>query len=381
MSTFRYIALLAERVQRPKVPHPSCRKEFLMQNYRLEPSDKLCAWTVADLARENSWQYNLTDGDIVELQTALDSVKRRKLGVPDITSKDFPLRGFGEKLRDILDELEEGRGVFLIHGLPMERYSKQDAGTIFWGIGAHLGRSVAQNAYGDVLGHVRDIGKDWTTDMNARGYQTTLHLPFHNNSCDIVGLLCLRTAKSGGLSSVVSSVSIHDKMMRQRPDLAKLLYEPFHVDRRGEEAAGDAPYYLTPIFNNHNGRLFIRYNRVYIESAQRFSEVPRLTPAQFEALDMFDALCRDESLRCDMELQPGDIQFVNNYVSLHSRTQYEDHQESDRKRHLLRLWLFTRGLSDIPEALKMRYRDMDVWQANPRAPIYDVDAIMNVANH
>lgn len=103
-----------------------------MQNYRLEPSDKLCAWTVADLARENSWQYNLTDGDIVELQTALDSVKRRKLGVPDIASKDFPIRGFGEKLRDILDELEEGRGVFLIRGLPMERYSKQDAGTIFW---------------------------------------------------------------------------------------------------------------------------------------------------------------------------------------------------------------------------------------------------------
>ncbi len=352
-----------------------------MQNYRLEPSDKLCAWTVADLARENSWQYNLTDGDIVELQTALDSVKRRKLGVPDIASKDFPIRGFGEKLRDILDELEEGRGVFLIRGLPMERYSKQDAGTIFWGIGAHLGRAVAQNAYGDVLGHVRDIGKDWTTDMNARGYQTTLHLPFHNDSCDIVGLLCLRTAKSGGLSSVVSSVSIHDKMMRQRPDLAKLLYEPFYVDRRGEEASGDMPYYLTPIFNNHNGRLFIRYNRVYIESAQRFPDVPRLTPAQFEALDMFDALCRDESLRCDMELQPGDIQFVNNYVSLHSRTQYEDHQESDRKRHLLRLWLFTRGLSDIPEALKMRYRDMDAWQANPRAPIYDVDAIMNVANH
>lgn len=352
-----------------------------MQNYRLDPYDKPCAWTVADLKRDKDWHYNLTAADIEELDSAFKDIKRRNLGVPEIGSKDFPLRSFGRRLHEVLDELEQGRGIFLIRGLPMERYSKQDAGTIFWGIGTHLGRSVAQNAYGDVLGHVRDIGKDWTTDMSARGYQTTMHLPFHNDSCDIVGLLCLRTAKQGGLSSVVSSVSIHDEMMRRRPDLAKVLYEPFYVDRRGEEGPDDTPYYLTPIFNHHNGRLFIRYNRVYIESAQRFPEVPRLTPVQIEALDMFDALCRDDSLRYDMELQPGDIQFVNNYVALHSRTQYVDHQESDRKRHLLRLWLFTRGLNDIPEALKMRYRDMDVWQAKPRAPIYDVDAMMNVATH
>ena len=170
-------------------------------------------------------------------------------------------------------------------------------------------------------------------------------------------------------------------MMRRRPDLAKLLYEPFYVDRRGEEGPGDTPYYLTPIFNNYNGKLFIRYNRVYIEFAQRFPEAPRLTQAQIDALDLFDALCRDDSLRFDMELQTGDMQFVNNYVVLHSRTQYLDYPEADRKRHLLRLWLFTRGLGDIPEALKMRYRDMDIWQAHPRAPIYDVDAMMNVATH
>lgn len=350
-------------------------------DYRTEPYDKPAAWKAADITQDKTWLHSLTPSDIQELDDALANVKRRGLGVPDIGKSDFPLAGLGEKLCHILDELEQGRSVALVRGLPMERYSKQDAGTIFWGIGTHLGRSVAQNAYGDVLGHVRDNGKDWTTDMKARGYQTTLHLPFHNDSCDVVGLLCLRTAKEGGLSSIVSSASIHDEMMRRRPDLAKLFYEPFHVDRRGEEAAGDTPYYLTPIFNYYKGKLFIRYNRMYIESAQRFAEAPRLTPAQIEALDMFDALCRDDMLRYDMELQPGDMQFVNNYVVLHSRTQYEDHPDTDKKRHLLRLWLFTPGLADIPEALQMRYRDMDAWQSNPRAPIYDVNEIMNVATH
>ena len=179
----------------------------------------------------------------------------------------------------------------------------------------------------------------------------------------------------------VSSMSIHNEMMRQRPDLAKLLYEPFYVDRRGEEARGDTPYYLTPIFNFYNSHLFIRYNRTYINSAQRFPEVPRLTAEQVEALNLFDALCRDDALRYDMDLRPGDMQFVNNYVVLHSRTQYEDYADPDKKRHLLRLWLFTPGLGDIPEALKMRYRDMDAWQQNPRAPIYNVEEMMSISSH
>jgi hypothetical protein len=349
--------------------------------YRTEPYDEPAAWRADDLKKDKSWICPLTADDIKELEAALAEVKRRGLNVPEIGKHDFPLGALGAKLAEVLDDLEQGRGVVLLRGLSMERYSKQDAGTIFWGIGTHLGRSVAQNAYGDVLGHVRDIGKDWKTDMKARGYQTTSHLPFHNDSCDVVGLLCLRTAKEGGLSSIVSSVSIHDQMMKNRPDLAKLLYEPFYLDRRGEEAAGDTPYYLTPTFNYYKGRLFVRYNRTYIESAQRFADVPRLTSAQIEALDMFDALCRDEALCYDMALEPGDIQLVNNYVVLHSRTQYEDHPDPDKKRHLLRLWLFTPGLADIPETLRMRYRDMDAWQASPRTPIYDVNEIMNVLTH
>ncbi len=346
-----------------------------------EPYCPPAAWRTDDLQNNRDWIHTLSERDLAELDDALNAAKRRGIGVPALTAREFPLDRLGRVLRHIRDQIESGPGVALVRGLPMHRYSKQDAGTIFWGIGAHMGRAVAQNAYGDVLGHVRDIGKDWKSDMNARGYQTTSHLPFHNDSCDVVGLLCLRTAKSGGMSSIVSSVSIHNEMMARRPDLARLLYQSFHVDRRGEQAAGDTPYYLTPIFNFYKSRLFIRYNRTYIESAQRFPEVPRLTPQQIEALDLFDALCRDPALCYDMHLQPGDMQFVNNYVVLHSRTEYEDFPDPDRKRHLLRLWLFTPGLVDIPQSLQMRYRDMDAWQRNPRAPIYNVEELMSVTSH
>jgi len=339
------------------------------------------AWRATDLERDKRWIYELTTSDIEQLEAALRETKRRGLEAPNIGIDDFPLGDFADRLSRILDELERGLGVALIRGFPMERFTKPDAGTILWGIGAHFGRAVAQNAFGDVLGHVRDLGKDWTTDMTARGYQTTLHQPFHNDSCDVVGLMCLRTAQSGGVSSIVSSVSIQNVIIENRPDLAKLLLESFYVDRRGEQAAGDVPYYLTPIFNYHAQKLFVRYNRMYIESAQRFDEAPRLTSEQIEALDLVDALCRKDGLRYDMELEPGDMQFLNNYVALHSRTEFEDYPEPDRKRHLLRLWLFTPGLEDIPNVFRMRYRDMDAWQEDPRRPIYQLDDVMNVSTH
>lgn len=346
-----------------------------------EPLYTPAAWYAKELAADPSWIYHLTPADIAELEAALAHTKRRGIAVPAIMTADFPLPGLGSKLLNIRRTLEEGRGIALVRGLPIERYSRPDAGTIFWGIGAHLGRAVAQNAYGDVLGHVRDLGKDWTKDMSARGYETTMHQPFHNDSCDVVGLFCLQPAKKGGLSSVVSSVAIHNEMMRTRPDLARLFYQAFYVDRRNEQAPGDTPYYLTPIFNYHKGRLFNRFNRMYIESAQRFPEVPRLTAQHKEALDLFDSLCLDPRLRFDMDFRHGDMQLLNNYVTLHSRTSYEDWPEPDRKRHLLRLWLFTPGLADIPESLRMRYRDMEAWQKHPRPPQYKFDGMMNITTH
>ena len=225
------------------------------------------------------------------------------------------------------------------------------------------------------------MGRDQYKDMHARGYQTANLLPFHNDSCDIVGLCCLETAKSGGLSTVASSVAVYNALVRSRPELVKILGQPFYADRRGEESAGQKPYYVTPIFIWHKGRMFNRFNRTFIDSAQRFDEVPRLTQLQIEALDAVATLCRDPAFRLDIKLERGDMQFVNNYCVLHSRTAYEDHAEESKKRHLLRLWLRTSAFVDYPAALRDRYEDMDKWRSNPRPPSYHFVAMAEVTTH
>ncbi len=323
-------------------------------------------WRSVDMAKSDNWIYRLSAAQIEELDVALAFVKTQGLTIPDITRGSFPLTNFAVQIAEILGELETGRGFVLIRGLPIERYSEEDASIIFWGIGTYLGRPIAQNANGDLLGHVRDQGRDWEDDKSARGYQTTSDLPFHNDSGDVVGLLCFKPAKSGGLSCIVSSAAIHNEILARRPDLSKILFEPFYVDARGEEPDGEAPYYCVPRFNYHGGRLYTQYGRVYVESAQRFTGVPRLTPEQVAALDLFDEVANSDDLRFDMDFQPGDMQFLSNHAVLHARTDYEDHESFDNKRHLLRLWLFTPGFADRPPAFARRYADIVAWRANPR---------------
>ncbi len=340
-----------------------------------------CAWRSADLDRDQSWIYQLSSEDRAELDRALKEAKRRGASLPRLAKEDFPLPQLRDKLAAVLEQLEDGRGVALIRGFEVDRYSSLDAATIFWGIGTYLGKAVAQNAYGEALGHVRDLGKDWTKDMSARGYQTTRLLPFHNDSCDVVGLLCLRAAKAGGTSSIVSSVAIFNELLETRPDVVQTCVQPFHFDRRNEQPAGEAPFYPMALFNVHNGRMFNRYNRTYAESAQRFPDAPRLTAAQREALELYDGLCMNPALRYDMVLRPGDMQFVNNYVVLHSRSDYEDYPEPERKRHLLRLWLLTPGLSDRPDAYERLFRTYDLWQLDPKPPIFDFEKIAGIETH
>ena len=352
-----------------------------MRELELEEFVTRAAWLGRDIQDSEDWVYRLGAEEIAEIDAALRHLQSTGRQIPDIGKGDFPLKRFARTLRLLQTEIENGLGVTLIRGLPRARHAVDEMGLSYWGIGAHLGRAVAQNAQGDVLGHVRDMGRDQYKDMHARGYQTANLLPFHNDSCDIVGLCCLETAKSGGLSTVASSVAVYNALVRSRPDLVKILGQPFYADRRGEESADQKPYYVTPIFIWHKGRMFNRFNRTFIDSAQRFDEVPRLTPLQIEALDTVATLCRDPAFRLDMKLERGDMQFVNNYSILHSRTAYEDNAEESKKRHLLRLWLRTSAFVDYPAALRDRYEDMDKWRSNPRPPSYHFVDMAEVTTH
>jgi hypothetical protein len=340
----------------------------------IEPSTGPSVWRGPEMAARSDWITVLDDADVAELRAALAEVVRRGIGIPALKREDFPIPRVARKLEAIRRQLEDGTGFALIRGLPVAMFSKLESALVFWGMGSHLGPAFAQNAQGDMLGHVRDLGAS-TSDTKARGYQTRARLPFHNDSTDVVGLLCLNQSKSGGESRIVSSGAVHNAMLEQRPDLCEAMYGPFCVDRRGEESPGQKPYYTTTFFCRHEGRLFVKYNRGYVESAQRFADVPRLTDTQRAALDMMDALCNDPAFHLDMKFEPGDIQFVCNHSVLHSRATYEDWPEPERKRHLLRLWLRTPGFASPPESYAERNADMLAWQKAPRAPVFDASEI------
>ncbi|HKG45565.1 MAG TPA: TauD/TfdA family dioxygenase [Pyrinomonadaceae bacterium] len=306
------------------------------------------------MAEHGDWVEWLSEKEIGEAERAVREVEETKVDFAALSAKDVPLPTLGPRLRGMLDEVLNGRGFVLIKGLPVGRWTRREAAVAFLVIGVHLGNLRMQNAEGHLLGHVRDLGRS-SHDPNTRIYQTNERQTHHTDSCDVVGLMCLRTAKSGGLSSLVSSTTIFNEMRRRRPDLLKVLLQPIETDRRGEVPEGSKPYFNIPVFNYHDGLVSAIYQRQYIESARRFPGVAPLSPLQFEALDILDQLANDPKLNLMMELQPGDIQLVHNHTILHDRTAFEDYPEPDRKRHLLRLWLAPPGARRLPEVYAERF--------------------------
>jgi hypothetical protein len=312
------------------------------------------AWYGSHLAKCDDWIERLSEVEIGEVERAVRQLEAQRVDFASITASNVPLPTLAPRLQQILDEVLNGRGFVLIKGLPVERWTRREAAIAFLVIGVHFGSLRMQNADGHLLGHVRDLGRS-SDDPHVRIYQTRERQTHHTDSCDVVGVLCLRAAKSGGLSSLVSSTTIFNEMRRRRPDLLRVLMEPIETDRRGEVPEGGKPYFTIPVFNYHDGLVSAIYQRQYIESARRFPGVPPLTPIQIEALDLLDELANDPKLNLMMELQPGDIQLVHNHTILHDRTAFEDYAEAVRKRHLLRLWLAPPGARDLPEVYAERF--------------------------
>ena len=312
------------------------------------------AWYGPELTHTSDWLEYLSPTEIEEIKRAGKRLGSESYDIVTMRSEDFPVPTLAPRLRQLLDQVLNGRGFVLLRALPVENWTKREAAIAFFGIGTHLGNARSQNAGGHVLGHVRDLGKS-SRDPAVRIYQTRERQTFHTDSADVVCLLCLRPAKSGGVSSLVSSVTIFNEMRRRRPDLLRVLFDPIETDRRGEVVEGQKPYFSIPVFSWHQGLLSAIYQRQYIESARRFADVPPLTPLQIEALDLFDSLANDPSLNLLMELQPGDIQIVHNHTILHDRTAFEDWPDAQRKRHLLRLWLAPPNARPLPSAYAERF--------------------------
>jgi hypothetical protein len=296
----------------------------------------------------DEWTVTFTDDDQAELDTALRAARRTSDDVLQLSAEHFPLDSLGERLADVNDELINGRGFVRLRGIDRDRYSDLEMELLYWGIGSHLGSPWAQNKHGHVLGDVVDQGKA-LNDPTARGNEIGgAALPFHCDGSDLVGLLCLRNGRAGGRSLLANSVSIHNRMVTDEPELAAELYQPQPYDYRGEQPPGRPGWYELPVFTEWADRLFVRCIPPYIWASQRHDDAPRISDTARAALELLVAWADDPSHHLAMDLEPGDIQLINNYHVMHGRTAYEDDRSTGDVRHLKRLWLQSPLLSSRP---------------------------------
>ena len=314
------------------------------------------AWRGDELAASSDWIRILTTPELNELDAALRSVQGRGLAWRDMTQEDFPIPRLAASLAEVRRELEDGRGVVLLRRIPVERYTEDELRIIYWGLGLHAGTPRYQNPKGELIGDVRDENRLYGAVREAvatgelrssrNKARSAGPLRFHTDRVDVVTLLCVRPAASGGLSKIASAVAVHNAILARRPDLHALLCQPYYHTRQGE-AGGEARYYAMPLFATRDGRFTSQYSRTFVEAAQRIPEVPRMTAAQDEALDLWAEVC--EELCYTMDMRPGDIQLLNNHVVYHARTTYEDDPTPGRDRFLMRLWLSMPNSRALPE--------------------------------
>jgi hypothetical protein len=315
------------------------------------------AWLGRDMQAATDWIRPIPARASDEIDAALRGLQKRGLAWPKFGREDFPLPTYSKDLAAINHELENGRGFVLVRGIPVERYTEAELKNIYWGLGAHIGHHRYQNALGELIGEVRDENRrygevkeptmDPTLGRSSRNKARSAGpLRFHTDRCDVVSLLTVRKAKQGGLSKIVSAVSVSNEILKRRPDLHVLLCQDYWRSRQGEESGGERKVFPMPLFCLHKGKFTTQYSRTFVEAAQKLPEVPRMSKAQDEALDLHAEMC--EELCFAMEMQPGDWQLLNNHVIYHGRTHYEDAEGQDQDRLLLRLWLATPDSRELP---------------------------------
>ncbi len=296
------------------------------------------AWRGDELFSRDDWFYQLSTSDVSELEKALSHSESKIVPVEDITKEDFPLPSLGTRLARLQHDLENGSGGCMMRGLPVDRYSEEQVRHIFWGIASHVGTPISQSAKGERIFNVRDEGYV-VGQAQARGPNTKKRLSFHTDRCDVIAFLCVKQARSGGENQLVSSVSVFNEMRNRRPDLARVLMQPFYYKRHNVDQGNEKPWIQQPIFSYFKGHFAASYLRVLIDRAYEMPELPGMTTEQSEALDVLEELSSDPSLHVTFRQDPGDMLFLNNWVTFHRREAFEDHDEPALRRHLLRIWL------------------------------------------
>lgn len=308
----------------------------------LEPVETSAAWRGDELVRQSSWIYLFSDEQVAELEHLGAKLVDEDPDLRFVQPDHYPLVACRGAVSSWKSSLDTGHGFVLARGLKTHLYSDALSAAIYFILGVHMGEPMRQNEKGDLIDHVYATSDKTMEDPSALSAKIRDKLPFHSDSSDVVALMCLRPAKEGGASCLVSGAEIYNEILRRRPDLAPLLLEPFHWDWRRQDHDAPANTYVSPVVSMVDGVFSIYAGSAYVLSAQNYPEVPRLTPQQIEVLQLFDDITYEPGMAITMDFRPGDIQWLSNYAALHSRTLFRDHPEPQRRRHLLRLWLHMR---------------------------------------
>ena len=315
-------------------------------------------WSAAELEADKRWLFRIDERARKDLLAAVQKARDPAKSLLDYRQEDFALGAALPVIQRAMDETQHGRGVALVKGLPRDELDEKSFELMTWAIGLHAGVPRPQGKATHYVSAVRDVGTAYRTGT-GRGYSSNAELDFHTDSTDVVFLSCYNKAVEGGMSITTSSLAAHEAMSREFPELAHYLHEPVHFSRQGEEAPDEAPSYPHPIFDEAGGKLFSKWNRNRVTSAQKLPGVPRISADHRRALETFDQLVRRGDLAHTMWLEPGDVQIINSHVTLHSRTEFEDHQDPARKRLLFRLWLAPADSDRLPESWRVLYKAVE----------------------
>ena len=332
--------------------------------------DESGLWTVRDFAGPEDYTLRLTAAEIDELDGFIAEMDRAGKSLDDIDRDDFRCPLVEARLAALYDELRDGRGFAVMAGLPVERWRQEDSERVYWAMGTQLGAGMSQSVLGDRLGHVRDVTRE---DPHARAYRNRKELDPHTDRAHIVGLFSLRAAREGGVSHLTSALAAHNRLLAERPDYLERLYEGFYMHRRGEEGPGEDPVtpHKVPVFSAVDGKVSCRWVRTYAVMGQEAKGEP-LGPFEEAAVEAFLAVAGSDELQLRFTLEPGQILWFNNFTHLHARTAFEDWEDPDRRRHLLRLWL--RNSDMRPTVPEIAVEGIQPQQG--RTPSYNVEQAM-----
>ena len=298
--------------------------------------DHPMAWRGSDIKKDDI-AFDLTGRQAAALEEVLATIRGQGLALGAIGPADCRHPAIDAPLARVFDEIQEGRGIVVVRGIPVAGHSVEDVSAMFWALGTHFGRGVSQSARGDLLGLVRDETLPGQPE-SARGYTSRRELSLHVDLGQIVGLMCVRQGQSGGESQYASGLAIYNDIQAKRPDLMPILTRGFPYHRRGEEAPTQpcvTPYDI-PVFSEREGRISAFMVREIMNAA--FRELKRaFTPEEIDAIDTFRATAA--ALQFETRLEAGEATFLNNYTVMHARSEFVDWDEQDRKRLMLRLWL------------------------------------------